>query len=307
MGAALLDNPNTASSLITALRLACPHLPISCKIRLLDTDLPLPRTIAFAQAMEAAGACALNVHMRTKDDKQSDPARWELLRAVVNAVKIPVVANGDLYSREDVERIKEESGCAGVMLARPVLYNPSVLRTLNSGEKADIVNSVPTAATSLSPSSALLLPLIEVIRAYLRVCLQYESHVSNAKYVVLEMIVRRRHPDHVKPLLLPLEVPEGINVNTVSKAKTLQALAGLFGVVAEEGGEEEGVMGRGKGVAMEGLHHYSDAYFGGVEEALEEQGAVVVPKRREGGKEAAGGKGCSKRHKVQEEAEPLVK
>lgn len=267
--------------------------------------------------MEAAGACALNVHMRTKDEKQSDPARWDLLRAVVNAVKIPVIANGDLYSREDVARVREKSGCAGVMLARPVLYNPSVLRTLRCGipraekekekKESGIVDNACNRSSS-SSSSMLLLPLIDVIRAYLRVCLQYESHVSNAKYVVLEMIVRRRHPDHVKPLLPPLEVPEGINVNTVSKAKTLQALAGLFGVVAEEGGREEG-MGRGgeRGVAMEGLHNYSDAYFGVVEEGSE-QGGAGVPKRREGGEEAGGGEGCSKRHKVQEdaEAEPVV-
>jgi tRNA-dihydrouridine synthase len=239
--------------------------------------------------------------MRTKEDKQSDPARWDLLKAVVNAVKIPVIANGDLYSREDVARVREGSGCAGVMLARPVLYNPSVLQTLGCGrpreeEEEDGIVSTSTSSLLSSPSSStLLLPLIDVIRAYLRVCLQYESHVSNAKYVVLEMIVRRRHPDHVKPLLLPLEVPEGINVNTVSKAKTLQALAGLFGVVAEEeGGEEMGQGGRG--VAMEGLHHYSDAYFGMVEEGAE-QGGVGVPKRREGGDEAGGGEGCSKRHK----------
>lgn len=305
MGAALLDNPQTASSLITALRLACPHLPISCKIRLLDTDLPLPKTIAFAKAMEAAGACALNVHMRTKEDKQSDPARWELLRPVVDAVQIPVVANGDLYTREDVERMRAMSGCAAVMLARPVLYNPSVLRTLRCGTTKDggkegaTVHEVTTISSSSalsSPVSSRLLPLIEVIRAYLRVCLRYESHVSNAKYVVLEMIVRRRHPDHVKPVLLPLDVSEGINVNTVSRTKTLHALAELFGVVAEKG---EGKRMDAGSIGIEGLHHYADDYFGS---AKVEQGGVVVAKRREGGKECAGAEClCSKRQKVREE------
>lgn len=168
------------------------------------------------------------------------------------------------------------------------------------GDEGGTVHNVTTMSSSALPSplsSSRLLPLIDVIRAYLRVCLRYESHVSNAKYVVLEMIVRRRHPDHVKPVLLPLEVPEGINVNTVSKAKTLQALAGLFGVVAEEGEGEK--VGGGRSMVIEGLHHYSDAYFGLVKE---EQGEVVVPKRREGGKEVAGVEGCSKRHKVREES-----
>lgn len=130
MGAALLDNPATAASLVKALRQALPHKPVSCKIRLLDASLPMTKTLAFARAMEEAGACALNVHLRTKQDKASDPARWELLRPLVAALAIPVIANGDVYRQEDVEQLLAASHCAGVMLARPVLYNPSLLRTL---------------------------------------------------------------------------------------------------------------------------------------------------------------------------------
>lgn len=272
MGAALLDNPATAASLVKALRQALPHKPVSCKIRLLDASLPMTKTLAFARAMEEAGACALNVHLRTKQDKASDPARWELLRPLVAALSIPVIANGDVYRQEDVEQLLAASHCAGVMLARPVLYNPSLLRTLrfvspSCGRPVPGDKSYEDAISSTGSSPPLpLLPLMDVIRTYLHLCSCYESHVSNAKYVVLEMIVRRRHPEYVRRHLAPLELPENINVASVSKAKTLQALGTLFGIEA------------GASSGLEGVHLCLDSYF----DAEQLEGTKSMVKGRDG-------------------------
>jgi hypothetical protein len=107
MGAALLQEPEKAASIIRALRLALP-IPVTCKIRLLDTP---EKTLAFVKAMEAAGACAISVHMRyefslhayshwciylaglthhmrssacrTRDDKPQTRANWEALAPIV--------------------------------------------------------------------------------------------------------------------------------------------------------------------------------------------------------------------------------
>ncbi len=237
MGAALLNTPEVAASLIRALRAAVPQLPITCKIRLLDADPLLPKTVAFAQAMEAAGACAINIHMRTKDDKPSEPARWAVLRPLVQALTIPVVANGDLYTRQHVEDIRALSGCAGVMLARPALYNPSVFRTLGKEP------ALP------------LLPLDDVVRDYLRLCLRYDNHAANSKYVVMEMMVRRRHPDHIKSQLVPIDLPKDKTMQAVSQSKTVEGLAALWGL--QRGAAETDT----PTVALEGLHGYSDAYF----------------------------------------------
>ena len=79
MGAALLEKKEVAASIIKALREAV-DIPITCKIRLLDTA---EKTIDFVKAMVAAGVCAVSVHMRRRRDKEKDPARWDELRPIV--------------------------------------------------------------------------------------------------------------------------------------------------------------------------------------------------------------------------------
>ena len=68
-----------------------------------------------------------SVHLRQKTASSSDPAEWSLLGQLVGAVNIPVIANGDVYTRHDAEHLMKSSGCSGVMMARPLLLNPSLL------------------------------------------------------------------------------------------------------------------------------------------------------------------------------------
>ncbi|CAM9478716.1 unnamed protein product, partial [Laminaria digitata] len=124
MGAALLKRPEIAADIVGTLRRNL-SVPVSAKIRLLASP---SETVEFARRMEKAGACALTVHVRQVEDKPASKARWEELRPVVDAVNIPVIANGDVYTRADMASIKALSGCSSVMLARPALLNCSIFK-----------------------------------------------------------------------------------------------------------------------------------------------------------------------------------
>jgi len=81
-----------------------------------------------AKAIEAAGAAAVTVHGRTRDQFYEGTADWDVISEVKNAVSIPVIGNGDVRSGEDAIRMMEETGCDGVMIARGALGNPWIFR-----------------------------------------------------------------------------------------------------------------------------------------------------------------------------------
>jgi tRNA-dihydrouridine synthase len=163
MGAALLRTPEVACDIIRALRT---HLtiPVSCKIRILETP---EATITLVKALVAAGACAVGVHLRETHERPKDRAHWERLKAVVDAVPgVPIVANGDVWVRADVDAIMKLSGCAGVMVARGALRNPSLFRAAGA------------------------LPLDSVVRRYLDVARAYDFPFTwrNSKYCVQQLM-----------------------------------------------------------------------------------------------------------------------
>lgn len=84
----------------------------------------LDAQIALMQSLEKAGAKAIGVHMRRTDERPKDKAHWEALAPLVKCVSVPVIANGDIYTREDIAEIRRLSGCSSVMLARGAMKNP---------------------------------------------------------------------------------------------------------------------------------------------------------------------------------------
>jgi tRNA-dihydrouridine synthase B len=99
------------------------HLPVTCKIRSgWNEELRDPVTIA--KRCEDAGVRAIALHPRTRTQMYTGSARWEEIAAVVDAVTIPVLGNGDIKSAEDAVRMRRETGCAGIMIARGSFGQP---------------------------------------------------------------------------------------------------------------------------------------------------------------------------------------
>jgi tRNA-dihydrouridine synthase C len=122
-GSILLKEPDVVHAAVRAVREAVPSdIEVSAKMRLGYEDKSL--AIDNAQAIEAAGASYLTVHARTKVEGYKPPAHWEWISKIRNAVSIPVIANGEVWSVEDYDRCREVSGCDDVMIGRGWVANP---------------------------------------------------------------------------------------------------------------------------------------------------------------------------------------
>ena len=128
-GSALLGEPQLLHDIVAAMRAEIPvDIPLTAKMRLGIEDCCL--AVDCAQAIEAAGAVELIVHGRTKVDGYRPPARWAQIDRVRQAIDIPVIANGEVWTVEDYWRIREESGCVDVMLGRGALADPLLPRKI---------------------------------------------------------------------------------------------------------------------------------------------------------------------------------
>lgn len=121
-GSALLTNSKLAVEIVKAM-VSTVSVPITVKIRS-GWDQENVVAVSFAQKMEQAGAKALAVHGRTREQFYSGSADWEIIKQVKAAVTIPVIGNGDIWSAQDARRMLEETGCDAVMLGRGVRGNP---------------------------------------------------------------------------------------------------------------------------------------------------------------------------------------
>ncbi len=124
-GATLLKNPERLFNIISKIKSALPEdATVTSKVRLGFTDKSLCKDIA--QASCSAGAAKLTVHARTKVEGYKPPAHWEYIALMKDNVKLPVVANGDIWSVEDYLRCVEISGCKDIALGRPAFAKPDL-------------------------------------------------------------------------------------------------------------------------------------------------------------------------------------
>jgi tRNA-dihydrouridine synthase C len=135
-GAMLLQYPEQLHTIVSAVRRAVPvHMPVTAKMRLGFNDDSL--AVECAQALEAGGAQELVVHARTKADAYRPPAYWERVNDIRLAVKIPVVANGEIWTVDDARRCRQASGCNSIMLGRGMVTDPGLalaIRRADAGE-----------------------------------------------------------------------------------------------------------------------------------------------------------------------------
>ncbi len=121
-GSALMNNPKLAGEIIKKMTKAVKK-PVTVKFRK-GFGKDDNTAVEFAKVAEAAGAAAIAVHGRTREQYYQGKADWDVIRDVKNAVSIPVIGNGDLFTPEDVKNMYEHTGVDGFMFGRGVRGNP---------------------------------------------------------------------------------------------------------------------------------------------------------------------------------------
>lgn len=141
-GSALMKNPDLAHDVVAA-AVKNTSKPVTVKIRA-GWDADSINAVEVAHAVSAAGASAIAVHGRTREQYYSGKADWSVIAAVKRAVDIPVIGNGDVTDGASALRMMEETGCDFVMVARGALGNPWIFRELNAAWRGEPLPPPPT-------------------------------------------------------------------------------------------------------------------------------------------------------------------
>ncbi len=159
MGAGLLSSPQTVKDILSTL-VRNLDVPVTCKIRLLDTEM---ETLHLLRVIEGCGVAAIGVHARYVYDRPRHRALAEKIRPLTSSIGVPLLYNGDVFQHADFDEMCRATGCASAMAARGALWNCSVFRKEG------------------------FLPVYDVASAYLDLARRYNNPFNNTKYMVLQM------------------------------------------------------------------------------------------------------------------------
>ena len=143
-GSALMKSPDLAARIVAAVKQAVP-VPVTVKFRM-GWDAQSVNCVEFARLCEQAGADMVAVHGRTRSQQYSGTANWDIIRAVKEAVSIPVAANGDVFAPQDVPRILAHTGADFVMIGRGSLGDPWIFERAHALMQTGVLPPLPPFA-----------------------------------------------------------------------------------------------------------------------------------------------------------------
>ncbi len=166
-GSALLKNPTLCGEIIKKC-VEASSVPVTVKIRA-GWDKQSINATEIAKIAEANGASAITIHGRTREQMYEPYADWSIIKAVKNAVNIPVIGNGDIYTAKDAMRMYEETGVDSIMIGRGALGNPFIfeeIKCLLNGKSY----TPPTVFEKLSIAREHVLLMIEDKGEHVGIC-----------------------------------------------------------------------------------------------------------------------------------------
>ena len=134
-GSKLLLDINKAQEIVKSV-VNSSDVPVTVKIRK-GWDNEHTNAVEISKALEQSGASAITIHGRTRSEFYSGNADWEIIKKVKENVKIPVIGNGDVKSKEDAIKMFEQTNCDGIMISRASLGNPWIFQEIIEGKNAN--------------------------------------------------------------------------------------------------------------------------------------------------------------------------
>ena len=203
-GSIILRQPERVHKLVAAVRAAVPSsVPVTVKIRLGYEDHD--RFLETVSGIEDAGATELTIHARTKKHGYRPPAYWDEIARARERVRLPIIANGEVWSPADALRCQEVTGCSDIMLGRGTLCRPDLARLIRA-----TISGVQMEPLSWDDIPRLLLNFFELNLAHydaghagnpLKQWLVYLRAYYPQASVLFESIKRLRKPEDIMPVL----------------------------------------------------------------------------------------------------------
>jgi tRNA-dihydrouridine synthase C len=218
-GAVLLDEPETVAQIVAAVRRAVPaHVPVSAKMRLGFNDDS--RAEECALAIEASGATELVVHARTKAHGYRPPAYWDRIADLRALVKLPLIANGEIWTVADALRCREVTGCVDLMIGRGMVSDPGLGLAIQAH---DAGLGLLDSGANRAATWATLLPLM--LQFWHRVGLHVAARHRAGRLKQWLNYLRRSYPqaqqafDDVRLLQDPVQVEQWLQQAIQSQSK----------------------------------------------------------------------------------------
>ena len=147
-GSALMREPELCRAIVQAVKDAVP-IPVTVKIRKGYAKDEV-NAVEVALACEAGGADAITVHGRTRDQMYAPPVDWDIIRQVKQAVKVPVIGNGDVVDAKSAAALYEQTGCDLIMVGRGALGKPWIFQQIEAYLKHEVILPDPPMAQRMA-------------------------------------------------------------------------------------------------------------------------------------------------------------